>query len=107
MARAMPNYEGPAEFWKPAARTESGTASGTVRPDCPSCGAQLVPDSLYCHVCGSDRQGGDQSKTGFGVPAGLHLASRTVVGLVSHSVAGLGRRLALLRNVLGQTNASL
>jgi len=30
-----------------------------------------------------------------------------VAGLVSHSVAGLGRRLALLRDVLGQTNASL
>jgi uncharacterized protein (DUF983 family) len=107
MARATPNYEDSREFWKPATPRESGTTSGTLRPYCPSCGAQFVTDSLYCHVCGMDRQAADDTERGFRVPAQVGLASRAVSRLVSHSIARLGSRLALLRDVLGQTNASL
>jgi len=107
MARATPNYEGPAEFWKPVTRTEAGTARATVRPQCQSCGAECVPDSLYCHVCGSDRQAVVDGETGFRVPAGIRLASRAVARMTSHSIAGLASRFALLRDALGQTNASL
>jgi hypothetical protein len=108
MARATPNYEGRAEFWKPAVatRTEDGTVRSMVRPYCQSCGAECVPDSLYCHVCGSDRQAVD-TETARRVPAVVRLTSRAIVRLASHSVAGLSSRFAFLRDALGQTNASL
>lgn len=102
MARATPNYEGRAEFWKPAAAMRA-----EVRPYCRSCGAECVPDSLYCHVCGSDRQAAVDSETDRRVPAVVRLASRAVVRLASHSVVGLASRFASLREALGQTNASL
>jgi hypothetical protein len=107
MARATPNFDDPAEFWKPATQPESRTASGAIRPYCPSCGTQLVPDSLYCHLCGDDRQAADDPEIGFHVPAHVRLASRAMLQVASNSVAGLGSRLALLRDALGQTNASL
>jgi hypothetical protein len=107
MARATPNYEGRAEFWKPAARTEAGTARATLRPQCRSCGAECVPDSLYCHVCGSDRQAAVNFETGFRVPAAVRLASRAVGRLASHSMAGFASRFAILRDALGQTNVSM
>jgi hypothetical protein len=107
MARATPNFDDPAEFWKPATHPESGTTSGAICPYCPSCGTQFVPESLYCHLCGADRQAADDSEIGFPVPASIRQASRAVAGLASHSIAGLGSRLALLRDALGQTNTSL
>lgn len=108
MARATPNYEGRAEFWKPApVMRNEGTIRDTVRPYCRSCGAECVPDSLYCHVCGSDRQADVDTETGRRVPAVVRLASRAMVRLASHSVAGLSSRFAFLRDALGQTNASL
>src|SRR5215471_11607210 len=107
MARAIPNYEGPAEFWKPAARADGGTESGMDLTDCPGCGAQFVPDSFYCHVCGSGRQAILEPESAFRFPAWLQLATRAVARLASHSIGSLGSRLALLRDALGQTNASL
>jgi len=75
--------------------------------DCPGCGAQFVPDSFYCHVCGSGRQAILEPESAFRFPAWLQLATRAVARLASHSIGSLGSRLALLRDALGQTNASL
>lgn len=109
MPRVTPNYEGRAEFWKPAVatRTEGGTPRDTVHPYCRSCGAECVPDSLYCHVCGSDRQADVDIESGRRVPTVVRLAFRAVARLASHSVAAVASRLASLRDALGQTNASM
>ncbi|HMF91398.1 MAG TPA: hypothetical protein VKL40_12200 [Candidatus Angelobacter sp.] len=103
MARAAANYEGRAEFWKPAegTRRENEMAS----PHCWSCGAECVPDSLYCHVCGSD-QAAVETEAGRYVPAVFRLAYRALSRLASHSMLGLASRLAFLRDALGQTSAS-
>src|SRR5262249_48281437 len=105
MARAASSYEARAEFWKPAASTR--TEDGVVSPHCESCGAECVPDSLYCHICGSDRQAAVDTEAARHVPAVVRFASRVVVRLASHSVVRLSSRIALLRDSLGQTNASL
>jgi len=104
MARATPNYEARAEFWKPAATTRTETER--ARPHCWSCGAECVPDSLYCHVCGSD-QAAVETEAGRYIPAVVRLASRALARLASHSAAGLATRFAFLRDALGQSNASL
>lgn len=105
MAQATPNYEGHAEFWKPAAATR--TEGGVVRPHCGSCGAECVPDSLYCHVCGANRQAAANAGSGLRVPAVVRLTFHAIVSLTSHSVTAVSSRLAVLRDGLGQTNASL
>src|SRR5215472_265849 len=104
MARATANYEGRADFWKPAAATQTEGAS--VRTNCWSCGAECVPDSLYCHVCGSD-QAAVETEAGRYVPAVVRLAYRAIANLTSHSMLGLASRLAVMRDLLGQTNASM
>jgi len=104
MAQATPNYEARAEFWKPAPSTRP--EGDTFRPTCWSCGAECVPDSLYCHVCGSD-QAAVETEAGRYIPAVVRLASRAVARLASRSAVRLAVRVASLRDALGQTNSSL
>lgn len=89
MAYISPSCEERQEFWKPAIASHQETQSAAETTDqvCQECGSDFVLGSRFCYTCGLDRHAGGAEPTATGLRSWFDFAS--------------------LRDVLGQTTASL
>ena len=55
MEPLAPQFDERHEFWKPARPVNLSASVPAGEHACLQCGGELIPGSLFCHVCGASR----------------------------------------------------